>query len=775
MVKRFTMSGDEKIVGIKRKAIADEDESEVGVADRVDLAEDAATEAGGEDAAEIGWIDDEDESASRKPVATIILAVLALAWTAFFAWAHFGSLPAGGAPPFVTPTMATELIVQWSIPLILLASVYLLLRRNSTVEARRFGRVAQSLSEESRALEDRLSRVNGELSLAREFLANQTQELQSLGRVSTERLTEHARSIHQMIESSDVGMRAIGQVSEAAHNNMEKLRGHLPVIANSAKDVANQIANAGRTAQTQIEEMTGGFERLNALGQTAEHQVAGMEARADEAAQRIEDRLAVMRAALGETSDRIDRESQAGGERLESRMRDLQQGLDEVADRLQSRSEDSAEALQLLLADLDASLASASETTDRNKALIGDILSTIETKLAETSERLGALDRDGGEASARLAFGLSALDDKLAQLSRRFVDGSQEVARYQGSADRLLETLQQQLEMIEQSLPAGLGVLGEQSDSTHARMARLTSEIELGKAAGSELGGNLQSVEEQLERQRAAFTELAGDQDAALERHAGEIAALTDAMRVAREEAEAFSDTANTRLVEALRDVQRHAEEVSREVRDALEGAIGQSIEQIERESAEALEKVVRGKAEEVVGKLDAAISRAVGATGDATLHLKDQLVKVEELTGHLERRVAEARERAEERTDNEFARRVALLTESLNSTSIDIAKVLSTDVSDTAWSAYLRGDRGVFTRRAVRLFDTGEAKEIAQFYEDDREFAEQVNRFVHDFEAMLRNLLSTRDGGVMGVALLSSDIGKLYVALAQAIERFRD
>jgi len=39
----------------------------------------------------------------------------------------------------------------------------------------------------------------------------------------------------------------------------------------------------------------------------------------------------------------------------------------------------------------------------------------------------------------------------------------------------------------------------------------------------------------------------------------------------------------------------------------------------------------------------------------------------------------------------------------------------------------------------------------------------------------MLRQLLSTRDGHALGVTLLSSDMGKLYVVLAQAIERLRN
>jgi hypothetical protein len=116
----------------------------------------------------------------------------------------------------------------------------------------------------------------------------------------------------------------------------------------------------------------------------------------------------------------------------------------------------------------------------------------------------------------------------------------------------------------------------------------------------------------------------------------------------------------------------------------------------------------------------------------------------------------------------------MSLLIESLNSAAIDVAKILSNDVTDNAWAAYLKGDRGIFARRAVRLIDAGQSRLIARHYEQEPEFREQVNRYVHDFEAMLRRALATRDGSPLGVTLLSSDVGKLYVALAQAIERLR-
>ena len=92
----------------------------------------------------------------------------------------------------------------------------------------------------------------------------------------------------------------------------------------------------------------------------------------------------------------------------------------------------------------------------------------------------------------------------------------------------------------------------------------------------------------------------------------------------------------------------------------------------------------------------------------------------------------------------------------------------------DTVWAAYLKGDRGIFTRRAARLVDATEAQGDRPPLRTGPPFREQVNRYIHDFEAMLRHMLAMRDGSLLGVTLLSSDMGKLYVALAQAIERLR-
>ena len=116
----------------------------------------------------------------------------------------------------------------------------------------------------------------------------------------------------------------------------------------------------------------------------------------------------------------------------------------------------------------------------------------------------------------------------------------------------------------------------------------------------------------------------------------------------------------------------------------------------------------------------------------------------------------------------------MSLLIDSMHSAAIDVGKILSDEVDDKAWDAYLKGNRGVFTRRAVRLLGGSETRAIRAHYEADLEFQQSVNRYVHDFEAMLRRVLAERDGGMIAVTLMSSDMGKLYAALAQAIDKRR-
>ncbi|KWV96083.1 hypothetical protein [Erythrobacter sp. AP23] len=815
-----------------------------------------------------------------------LLAVLAiLGWTGFFGWAHQSEIL---AKP--TPRELTGLIAQWAIPVLLVVSIWLLAMRNSTREAKRFAEVAQNLSAQSAELETRLAVVNRELSLAREFLTAQTKELDYLGRTATDRLSENADRLQSLIGANGEQVESIARVSVTALENMDKLRDNLPVIANSAKDVSNQIGGAGREAQAQLDELVHGFERLNEFGAASERQVASLRKRVDaaleaftkqaeqlgaiterrfaelrenseafrgdldsrevEALASIRNRFEKLRSELDETETQAAAERETAMDSLQERLATLRRETAEAAETIRdgeahaltawaSQVDAMQERLREAVAEVtridEAALAAAntklkelfaeaetvdarlaernrlfaeetgrrqaelSEAEDAAHSSMRDRLAALDDVIAERraaqAEQLSLMAAEGEELGERIAAlgttfdsvaaqgrmardelseGIATLDAKLGE-SREALEGTDAaVSALTDASVRLLELIQASAKHSRDELPVAM----EASEARLAEIERRAEDVkslldqakEAGKALTAsmdEAGTRSREAMAEVDEFQARFGETAGAQVDGIERLRASVAALGDESATVSERTQGELRDAITALETSAREALAAIETEQAERIAGIAGKVGE-------QSAEAIDKALRDHTQEAITALDRATERSAEAGREVMRQLRDQLAKVNELTGNLENRIAHARERASEEVDNDFSRRVALITESLNSNAIDIAKALSTEVTDTAWASYLRGDRGIFTRRAVRLIDNTEAREIAELYDVDPDFREHVSRYIHDFESMLRTMLSTRDGNAVSVTLLSSDMGKLYVVLAQALERLR-
>ena len=816
-----------------------------------------------------------------------VLAIAALAgWSALFALANLDAMRAGGSP-----MQWTGWLRDWAVPVVLIAVLWLLAMRNSRREAVRFGETARLLSDESSKLEARLTTINRELSLAREFIAAQARDIDSLGRVATERLSQHADRLVSLIHDNGTRIDAIGDVSSAALENMEKLRSQLPVIASSAKDVTNNIGTAGRSAHAQLDDLISGFKKLNEFGQASERQVlilrglvdetiteftrqtdqlgsiaqqrfaalndGGEEVRARLDAQEVEALAAIRNraAALGEelagvrssldqqeaeslTSLRarlaavrdessalvrslregesgaldawrsaiakleddlrgaiaqvseIDRkameaartrlaelneEARLVDERLVERDRLFAEELDQRRTDFDARHEQFVGRLSGQMSALDDAAASQRSAQDTHLAALHARHSEIGGQLAAFSEQIAAMAEQGGDVEGKLSASVAEISQRLSASSAAIAGTDSAVAVLTDNAVRLLELIQASVQHTRENLPAAMS-------ASEGRLSKIEERVRSVHALSGEAASRGETLLAHTGRSREA---LAGtvEQIAALQgqiaqsysQHGASLADLQQALETIRAESMSLAELAQGNLTQSI-------EQLSGSARDAVAGIEAMSAQSITtlaarigEESGAAIDTALRDRATQIAGQLEAASAKAANASREAAVQLRDQLAKVDELAGNLERRVAHARTRAEEQVDHDFARRVALITESLNSNAIDIARALDSDVTDTAWAAYLKGDRGIFTRRAVRLLDAPEAKAVAQLYEAERDFRDHVSRYIHDFEAMLRQLLSTRDGHALGVTLLSSDMGKLYVALAQAIERLRN
>lgn len=799
-------------------------------------ADDSALLLNSDDEAENGEasapLDLTDEPAAIRPPARwpIALALIGvLAWSGFYGWALRAEILAlaGDSRP------AAGLLADWAVPVLLIGVIWLIAMRHSRAEASRFAASAAMLRRESGALEERLTIVNRELSLAREFLAAQTKELDALGRIAAERISKHAAELQGLIQHNGAQVSAIAATSESALANMNRLRDDLPVVANSARDTTNQIGNAGRMASEQLDKLVTGFERLNQFGAASTAQVSALEARVDETlsvfetqTQRVEALVSERFGALREEAQNLavavsnaeetarlqlkarfdalhhemleklsmaqdaDRTVAAAAEERLAKVREEMASIDaqlaaggrHFAEAIEQRQAafdthevQASEALAQRLCELDDALEARREAQLAETAKLVDYSAEMAGQMDALGELIARVQRASESARAQLGEGLGSLAAQLAAKREALTDTQGQLSQLTDASVRLLEIIQSGARFAREDLVSGIAAASGQMTEVEGSAGKVVGLMLQSAGQGEKLGDHLVTMRSAIAEAQHALSDLdagfAAQNDDALARLQG----LRGGFARLAEESGALAETSQGALRTSLSEIETAINASLAAMEETTTQKLPALAETMGTDAIAALERALRIEAAATIGKLEQSAAHASGIGREAVVQLRDQLSMVNELTGNLEQRIMRARELAEEEVNNDFARRMALITDSLNSAAIDITSALSTEVSDTAWEAYLKGDRGIFTRRAVRLIDAGSSREIARLYESDEAFRSHVARYIHDFEAMLRSLLSARGGNVLSVTMLGSDMGKLYVMLAQAIQRLRN
>jgi len=396
------------------------------------------------------------------------------------------------------------------------------------------------------------------------------------------------------------------------------------------------------------------------------------------------------------------------------------------------------------------------------------LLATLPRAHADTDALAARIEATGLTASERAA----ALDAQIVALAER---GREADALTSGAAERLAANIAR-MEATSETAGARLeSVTATMSETVDGLLDRTASAVDEARRGittqGDAMAAMLSAHQATLDRTATDSAAALAERIAAVEavvNHVAEVLnngqaqvdALARSINDSHGAAERFAGEAAPQLLESLMRIRDTANTAADHARAAIERIVPDAGNAIEAAGREALEKSLTAIAE--------AQAVAAASATEASDKLNDQMRAIADASGHIEARLADTSEA------DGFARRVSLLIESLQSAAIDLSAIYAAEVPDKSWAAYLRGDRGAFSRRAVKLIGPAELRTIAQVYESDDAIRENINRYIHDFEAMLRAVLAQRDSAPIGVTLLSSDMGKLYVALAQAIERLR-
>lgn len=730
---------------------------------------------------EDGW-DFELESpgiAERLPAAAIVLS--ALAWSVFVGWTAYSSIAVE------TPSMTQ--VANWiaiaCVPLALLGIAWIAIQRTSRREAIRFGRTSEAMRAEARRLDNAMALAASQLADIREGVSAEADRLLALGDEAAGRLNVIGDTMREASTAIEEKSGLLDRATKSAREDVDILMADLPRAEQQARAVSTGLREAGINAHEQAASLDTQLLTLKSRGEQAKEIANGAAQSLAANLARIEGVAEVSANRLNATSEEINSAVDAVLERSSAAVEDTRRIVDEIGSALTSmienartsfsrEGEEAAAALDERITATTEALTAFDAQLSAQRAATVTVLGDLDSGLGDVEGRLENLSQDGAEHARKLGEELTALSSGMATLGENIGGNDEAAERLISRAAEVKAALDLSAEALKDALPQAFTDSETRADQLKAAITGIVPDLETLQQLAEDTRGYIGVSGESLEEQRLAITAFVDQVGERITAMRTDIGSIESSLTQSAQQAESIADGAAPRLIETLMQVRETADQAAEKARAAFGEIIPQSAAALSEATQLALTDALGENVESRIADLTAASEKAATAAQEAMADLDAKIAEIENRSTALQSQLKESENEAEEASLDSFARRVTLLIESLNSTAIDVSKILSNEVTDTAWAAYLKGDRGIFSRRAVRLLDTGEAREIVAQYENNSEFRDHVNRYVHDFEAMLRRVLTTRDGSPLAVTLLSSDNGKLYVALAQAIERLR-
>ena len=645
----------------------------------------------------------------------------------------------------------------------------------------RFAAIEAEHEASAEALDERevraLAGIRGRAEAVRSELEAATLDLEAQENAALEALHQRVRTVREEADA------IADRLSEAQHATGAEWNDQTERLQKRLEKVVGDVADIERRTIAAMREK---LEALSAESAAVDEQIVQRETL-------FEQRLVGRRDALQREEDNATTRMETRTAALEAILVKLSQQSEQIEHGFRQREATFIEGLaarrlamseseQEMLVELEARLNEVEEVLAKKREAQAAQLEAMAAKglaigvqVEAMSEHMTDIGDKGRQAAAALTADVERIDALLSNSDEQVGSTHEAVMSLTDSTVRLLELIQASAKHAKDELPTAIdgfeAVLSDvetRSGSLEDRFSQLITQGKTLDAGVEKAAEGAVAAREQVESLAERYAQTNVAQDEHLETIGARLEVIAKRNAAVAEEARAQLDAALAALEEKSRAALGQIEELQAERISSLAHSIGS-------QAGAAIDEALDARMAAALAALDEATANAETTGRETAKQLRDQLSRVNELTSNLEARVQRAREQAEESVDNDFSRRAALITDSLNSAAIDIGKAISSDVSDTAWASYMKGDRGIFSRRAVRLLESTTARDIAELYDADADFRENVSRFIHDFEAMLRMLLSTRDGQPLGVTVLGSDVGKLYVALAQAIERLRE
>ncbi len=678
---------------------------------------------------------------------------------------------------------AINLMAILSGPLILIGGLaYLLLGGRKRSRDRRTGRRS---GDDAQALSAQAAHAVARLGDAHAQLMNNTRDFASLTDQSAAAILGSVQSMaHQTSQLEQNTARSIDTLSMLG----ERITGMteaLPRLEDRLATLAETLARVGGDLGQRHDRLD---EQLQATALIAE------EARLQlgDAGTLLAEKLGALRNGARAAGEELAGLSELSSARIELTLDRVQTVVDATQEQIEAQNKALVDLVETSRAGIDATSGISLERFSEHCRKVEAILEGLDKRIVSQADKSSAwleatargvtalasefnvLEKSATERTEALASTISRLVEDTRNLTAAITDGQGGTDLLIKRAESLLVALDSGVRELDESIPEAIGRVEAQMATLSERIRSTNPEIEAVEAAAKGVVSQLRESDQLAAEQIAALTAALDNSHKALTAQKEKVEALADAVAQAGNGMAQLGDHVGPRLVEALASVRATADAAAEKARTAINDVIPQAAARLADAGGAALQEAVAKGVSDQLERLSLVADDAVKAAHRATDKLTRQMLSLTDASQALDKTINSNAERIESQDRDLMAQRSARLIAALNERAIDVNKWLDRDVSEAEWTSYLKGDQGIFARRATRLVSSGEARHVHSLYNEDPDFREHVNRYVHDFEALLRTVMASRDGSTLALTMISSDIGKLYVALAQAIERLR-
>ncbi|WP_303808271.1 hypothetical protein [Sandarakinorhabdus limnophila] len=504
---------------------------------------------------------------------------------------------------------------------------------------------------------------------------------------------------------------------------------------------------------------------INALAQASQ---SGLEAMASAAAQvreAVETPIGALNAAIDDAFTRTSLSVEQTRDAVHAQTSAMLASVDQARTALAHIGGEGARELDERLANLQL-LASKIEVSGRNAAALVDELGS---RVESLETRLAAAIANNSEALSGLDARLAAANVTVAGFTAPLGDADAALAAVQLRLEAMGSEAGRTIALFEAQLPAG----ESQVSALRGQIAGLEAQLANIKEQAATLAEPLETSSATLNDASNRLTSARETLTATTDELADAIARAQEQMRAMEDDTSRLSLTASGDLIETFARVREVADNAAGAMRTALAGVILEAEEALDRAAISRTEAAFAAPIRDRIEELMELQGRAGESAQAAAERVAQRLVGLARTLSDVEAHVDAVETRAEVRIRNALGRRANGLIDSLQSSAIDLAKLLDYDIDDKTWADYAAGDASAVARRLAHGLDSGAGRQFVRHYTHDAEFRAEASRYLQEFESLVADVVPERGGEALGATLLSSTLGKLYLAIGQAAGRF--